>query len=164
MKNSDQLSLYFAEQLPTLLIAHPTFKFIGLKIIQEENQTALHSIYIEKEDVSDELPFRALITIAEWNNKSEEEEFFLEALTAERLIEKLQRFENIGSFVFFKIPRSVTMDTVNMYPQPMFCKLFPELGEFGRDASEQELQMLEEKSVTLLTGLELRLKEEQKSK
>ncbi len=158
MRNSEQLSLYFADQLPTLLIAHPTFKFIGLKINQEENQKALHSIYIEKEDVSDELPFRALVTVAEWNGKSEEEEFFLEALTAERLIEKLHHFDDIGSFVFFKIPSSVTMDTVNMYPQPMFCKLFPELGEFDSKVSADQLLKLEEKSVALLAMLEERLK------
>ena len=158
MRNSEQLSLYFADQLPTLLIAHPTFKFIGLKINQENKQTALHSIYIEKEDVSDELPFRALVTVAEWNAKSDEEEFFLEALTAERLIEKLHHFDEIGSFVFFKIPGAVTMDTINMYPQPMFCKLFPELGEFDSNASADELLKLEEKSVSLLTRLEERLK------
>ena len=69
MRNSDQLSLYFAQQLPTLLIAHPTFKFIALKIVTEDNKTVLHSIYIEKENVSDELPFRALVTVAEWDGK-----------------------------------------------------------------------------------------------
>lgn len=157
MRASEKLSLYFAEQLPHLLIAHPTFKFIGLKIDQENQQTVLHSIYIEKEDVSDELPFRALVTVAEWNGKSDEEEFFLEALTAERLVEKLHRFDDIGSFVFFKIPRSITMDTVNMYPQPMFCKLFPELGLFAGDAPQQQLQQLQEKSVALLATLEKRL-------
>lgn len=157
MRNSEQLPLYFAEQLPRLLIAHPSFKFIGLKITQEESQTALHLIYLEKEDVSDELPFRALLTVAEWNAKSDEEEFFLEALTAERLIEKLHYFDDVGSFVFFKIPRSVTMDTVNMYPQPMFCKLFPELGEFAANASPDELLKLEERSVSLLARLVERL-------
>lgn len=159
MRNSEQLSLYFAEQLPTLFIAHPSFKFIGLKIKKEDQQKALHSIYIEKENVSDELPFRALVTVAEWNGKSEEEEFFLEALTAERLIEKLHRFDDIGSFVFFKLPKSVTMDTVNMYPQPMFCKLFPELGEFDSSASPEMLLKLEEKSIALLASLETRLNE-----
>ncbi|MCG6200079.1 hypothetical protein [Psychromonas antarctica] len=158
MRNSEQLSLYFANQLPTLLIAHPTFKFIGLKIKQEDSQSALHSIYIEKENISDELPFRSLVTVAEWDGKSEEEEFFLEALTAERLMEKLQHFDAIGSFVFFKIPSSVTMDTVHMYPQAMFCKLFPELGEFNRHASAEKLLALKEQSVALLTGLEDRLK------
>lgn len=157
MRNSKQLSLYFAEQLPTLLIAHPTFKFIGLKINREDKQTVLHSIYIEKEDVSDELPFRALLTVAQWDGKNDEEEFFLEALTAERLIEKLQHFDEVGSFVFFKIPRSVTMDTVNMYPQPMFCKLFPELGEFDPDALPEALLKLEERSVSLLAKLMARL-------
>ena len=160
MRKSEQLSLYFAQQLPSLLIAHPTFKFIGLKIDQENQQTAVHSIYIEKEDVSDELPFRALVTVAEWNAKSDEEEFFLEALTAERLVEKLQHFDDIGSFVFFKIPRSITMDTVNMYPQPMFCKLFPELGLFNNDASQQQLRELQEKSIALLATLEKRLHNE----
>ena len=158
MRNSEQLSLYLAQQLPALLIAHPTFKFIGLRINQEEEQTALHSIYLEKEDVSDELPFRALVTVAEWNGKSEEEEFFLEALTAERLIEKLNSFDEIDSFLFFKIPSSVTMDTVNMYPQPMFCKLFPELGEFDAQASAEQLAQLQAASVTLLADLQSRLK------
>lgn len=157
MKNSEQLSLYTAGQLPALLIAHPTFKFIGLKITKEETKSVLHSIYIEKEDVSDELPFRALVTVAEWLGESEEEEFFLEALSAERLIEKLQSFDEISSFVFFKIPKSVTMDTVNMYPQPMFCKLFPELGEFEADFSDDQLAALKEKSIALLTRLETRL-------
>lgn len=157
MRNSEQLSLYFAEQLPTLLIAHPTFKFIGLRINKEESKTVLHSIYIEKENVSDELPFRALITVAEWNGKGEEEEFFLEALTAERLMEKLQNFDKVGSFVFFKIPKSVTMDTVNMYPQPMFCKLFPELGEYDPQANDSELLEQKGKSIVLLERLSARL-------
>lgn len=157
MRNSEQLSLYFADQLPSLLIAHPSFKFIGLKINQDDQQSVLHSIYLEKEDVSDELPFRALLTIIEWNAKNGEEEFFLEALTAERLIEKLHRFDEINAFVFFKIPSSVTMDTVNMYPQAMFCKLFPELGEFNPDATPDELSLLEERSLALLNRLQGRL-------
>jgi len=154
MRSSEKLALYFAEQLPSLLIAHPTFKFIGLKINEEDSQTALHSIYIEKEDISDELPFRALLTVAEWDGKSDEEEFFLEALTAERLIEKLHRFDEIGSFLFFKIPKSVTMDTVHMYPQPMLCKLFPELGEYSADAEQQKLKA---RSIALLSCLQERL-------
>jgi hypothetical protein len=162
MKSSAQLSLYFAEQLPTLLIAHPKFKFIGLKVAQEEAQTVLHTIYIEREDVSDELPFRALITVAEWHGKSEEEEFFLEALTAERLLEKLQHFADVEDFVFFKVPRSVTMDTANMYPQLMFCKLFPELGVFDDKASAEQLRDLEQRSISLLTGLTERLSHPQK--
>lgn len=158
MRKSQDLSLYLSEQLPTLLIAHPTFKFIGLKLKQESDKTVLHSIYIEKEDVSDELPFRALVTVAQWNGEGEEEEFFLEALTAERLVAKLQSFDEISSFVFFKIPSSVSMDVVQMYPQPMFCKLFPELGEFDGYASAEQNKALEVTSTQLLTTLEERLK------
>ena len=158
MRKSQDLSLYLSEQLPTLLIAHPTFKFIGLKLKQESDKTVLHSIYIEKEDVSDELPFRALVTVAQWNGEGEEEEFFLEALTAERLVAKLQSFDEISSFVFFKIPSSVSMDVVQMYPQPMFCKLFPELGEFDGYASAEQNKALEVKSTQLLNTLEERLK------
>ena len=158
MRKSQDLSLYLSTQLPTLLIAHPTFKFIGLKLKQESKKNVLHSIYIEKEDVSDELPFRALVTVAEWNGDSEEEEFFLEALTADRLISKLQSFDEINSFVFFKIPGSVTMDVVQMYPQPMFCKLFPELGEFDAHLSADQNSALEIESTQLLHSLEDRLK------
>ena len=158
MRKSQDLSLYLSAQLPTLLIAHPTFKFIGLKLEQETDRNVLHSIYIEKEDVSDELPFRALVTVAEWNGKGEEEEFFLEALTAERLIAKLQSFDEINSFVFFKIPTSVSMDVVQMYPQPMFCKLFPELGEFDGYATADQNKILETQSVQVLNDLNDRLK------
>jgi len=159
MRKSEDLSLYLASQLPTLLIAHPTFKFIGLQINKENDKTALHSIYLEKENVSEELPFRALVTVAEWDGEGEEEEYFLEALTAERLVEKLQSFDEISSFVFFKIPKSITMDTVNMYPQPMFCKLFPELGEFNRYASATELATLKVTSFALLEKLDHCLKQ-----
>ena len=158
MRKSQDLSLYLSDQLPTLLIAHPTFKFIGLKLKQEDDKKVLHSIYIEKEDVSDELPFRALVTVVEWNGNGEEEEFFLEALTADRLIAKLQSFDEICSFVFFKIPSSITMDVVQMYPQPMFCKLFPELGEFDGYASAEQKKSLELKSTELLAVLDERLK------
>ena len=89
--------------------------------------------------------------------RGEEQEFFIEALTAERLVEKLQHFDDIGSYVFFKIPTSVTMDTVNMYPQPMFCKLFPELGEIEHEINAEQLAKLKEKSVLLLKALENRL-------
>ncbi|MCK5818337.1 MAG: hypothetical protein KAH18_03605 [Psychromonas sp.] len=157
MKKSQDLSLYLSVQLPTLLIAHPTFKFIGLKLNQEVDKNVLHSIYLEKEDVSEEFPFRALITIAEWNGNGEEEEFFLDALTAERLIEKLQSFDEISSFVFFKIPSSITMDTIQMYPLQMFCKLFPELGAFDKYASAEQLKMLEQQSLQLLNTLADRL-------
>ncbi|MFT6985157.1 MAG: hypothetical protein ACJAT7_000965 [Psychromonas sp.] len=158
MSNSEELSLYFSNQLPALLIAHPSFKFMGLKLNQEDDRMALHSIYIEKAKDSDQLPFRALITVAEWSGESDKEEFFLEALTAERLIEKLQRFDEIGSFVFFKTPNSVTMDTINTYPQVLFCKLFPELGEFNPYAPAEPLQQLKARSVDLLASLEMRLK------
>ncbi|HIP81254.1 MAG TPA: hypothetical protein EYH16_02440 [Leucothrix mucor] len=159
MRKSEDLSLYLASQLSTLLIAHPTFKFIGLRINKEGNKTSLHSIYLEKENVSEELPFRALVTVAEWDGECEEE-FFLEALTAERLVEKLQSFDEISSFVFFKIPKSITMDTVNMYPQPMFCKLFPELGEFNQYALASELIPLKAASIALLEKLDTRLKQD----
>jgi hypothetical protein len=117
----------------------------------------LHSIYIEKEDVSEDPPFRALITVAEWNSRGEEEEFFIDALTAERLIEKLQSFDEISLFVFFKIPSSITIDTIQMHPLPMFCKLFPELGEFDKYASEEQLKALERQSSQLLDTLAKRL-------
>ena len=160
MRESKNLSLYLANQLPTLLIAHPTFKFIGLRLAKTEEKLALHSIYIEKENVSEELPFRALVTVIDWDGKAEEEEFFLEALSADRLIEKLQSFDDISAFVFFKIPKSITMDTVNMYPLPMFCKLFPELGEFNRYGSPAELSALKEAAITVYEKLDARLKEE----
>lgn len=158
MRNSEQLSLYFAEQLPTLLIEHPSFKFIGLKVNKESTEIAVHAIYIEKEDIPGEQPFRALITINEWNDKSVREEFFLDALTAERLIEKLQKFDAGGTFVFFKVPRSVAMNTINMCPQEMFCKLFPELGIFKANFLASECIELERKSIDLLAGLVTRLK------
>lgn len=157
MENSEELDLYFSTQLPALLIEHPSFKFIGLKINHEENKTALHSIYIEKES-SEQLPFRALITVSEWDDKSDKEEFFIEALTAEQLIEKLQRFDEIGSFVFFKTPSSVTMDSVCICPQDLFCQLFPELGKFNPYVPAEELLELKARSVDLLASLEMRLK------
>lgn len=157
MKNSEQLSLYFAKQLPALLSAHPMFKFIGLKIQETSEQIALHSIYIEKDKSVEEFPFRALVRVAEWDGKSEEEEFFLEALTAECLLDKLQCFDKAGSFVFFKTPESADIGTVNMPPQPMFCSLFQELGEFDENASIEQATALKEKSIALLNQLVARL-------
>ena len=157
MKNSEQLSLYFAKQLPALITAHPTFKFIGLKIKESPEQIALHSIYIEKDESVEEFPFRALVTVSDWDGNSEEEEFFLEALTADCLLDKLQNFDKAGSFVFFETPESASIGTVNMYPQPMFCSLFPELGEFDENASKEDAQQLKLKSIALFNDLMKRL-------
>jgi len=41
---------------------------------------------------------------------------FIDVLTAERLIEKLQSFDEISLFVFFKIPNAISMDTIEMHP------------------------------------------------
>jgi hypothetical protein len=157
MKNSEQLSLYFAKQLPALLSEHPTFKFIGLKIQETSEQIALHSIYIEKDENVEEFPFRALVRVAEWDGKSEEEEFFFEALTAECLMDKLQCFDKAGSFVFFETPELVDIGTVNMSPQAMFCTLFQELGEFDENVSMQDATELKMKSIAMLNQLVARL-------
>ncbi len=159
MDSSEQLALYFAQQLPGLLTKNADSQFIGLKInIEAAAQTthcALHAIYIEQQHAQQQLPFHALVTVAEWDGKSDEEEFFLEALTADKLIEQLQRFDEINRFVFFAIPESVTIDVVNMLPQAMFCKLFPQLLSMkNADVQQEQLKIA---SWQLLKNLELRL-------
>ena len=157
MKNSEELSIYGAGQLPLLLTAKPDCKFVGLKINKEIDQTALHSIFLQKSELLERLPFSAVIRIKEWVGKSEPEEFFFEALTAERLVEDLHHFDKAGVFVFFEISSSITLDTMNTAPQPLLCRLFPELGEFDDNTTDEQLKSLKEKSMTLLDGLMIRL-------
>ena len=150
MTNSEQVSRYSAEDLPTLLADNPSERFIGLKIKQENDHPILHSIYIEKENISEELPFGALITIfgcschREEPEASDKKEFFLEALTVEQLIGKLQRFDKVSSFLFLKVSKSVTMDIVH----EMFCKLSNELSE--EKVTSPSVTLLEKKSLELL--------------
>jgi len=157
MKNSGELSIYGAGQLPPLLTENPDCKFVGLKINKEIDQTALHSIFLEKSELPERLPFSAVILIKEWLGRSEPEEFFFEALTAKRLVEDLHHFDKAGVFVFFEIPSHITLDTMNMAPQPLLCRLFPELGEFDEHATVEQLQSLKERSMALLDGLMIRL-------
>lgn len=152
MLNGDQSVLYSALQLPALFQADESCKFIALKVKLEANNTALHVIYIEKQ-VGD-LPFCALVTVTEWDGNSDREEFFIEAENAEQLIEKLQRFDEINNFIFVQAPNTLTIDTVNMKPQAMFCTLFPELGRYNPDASKEVLFGLKNSSLALLNRLE----------
>ncbi|PKF61470.1 hypothetical protein CW745_09035 [Psychromonas sp. psych-6C06] len=154
MSNGDQLPLYTATQLPVLFSDDASCKFIALKIKSEEDNTALHAIYIEQQSQPIEFPFGALITVTEWEGKSEREEFFIEAESVELLMEKLQRFDEVNSFVFLQVPNSVTIDTVTMQPQQLFCLLFPELGGFNSDAPEEIRFGLKNSSVALLHRLE----------
>lgn len=154
MSNGDQLALYSAVQLPKLFSLDSNSKFIAMKVKQEAQNTALHAIYIEKQEQSDMFPFGALVTVTEWQSKSEKEEFFIEAENAEQLLEKLERFDEINSFIFLQVPSSMGIETVTMEPQAIFCKLFPELGEFNKSASEDMLFELKKRSLALLKGLE----------
>ncbi|WP_022942967.1 hypothetical protein [Psychromonas hadalis] len=154
MSNSDPLVLYSAIQLPELFSADVDCKFIALKVKQEAQNTALHAIYIEKQTQADNMPFCALITVTEWEGKSEREEFFIEAENAEQLMEKLERFDEIHRFIFLKVNRSLKIDTVTMAPQAILCTLFPELGLFNPDAPEEVLFGLKNSSLALLNRLE----------
>ena len=151
MINTDQKSIFTSDQLQDLLNKHPSYKFIGLKITKEDGVTTLHSIFIEKNDELDELPFHALVTVSTWEGKGNEEEFFLEAMTAHSLIVKLHLLDQIELFTFFKAKSTTTMAMVNMYPQPLFCQLFPELGAYDMEASDSEKMALKRKSEELLT-------------
>lgn len=154
MSNGDQLVISSAAQLPELFKGDASCKFIALKVKQEPQNTALHAIYIEKQTKSEALPFCALITVTEWEDESDREEFFIEAENTEQLMEKLQRFDEINSFIFLKVPQSLTIDTVTLAPQALFCKLFPELGLFNPAATEEVLFGLKHSSIALLKRLE----------
>ena len=92
MSNGDQLPLYSALQLPKLFMLDENSKFIALKVKQEAENTALHAIYIEKQGQADNFPFCALVTVTEWQGKSEKEEFFIEAENVEQLLEIIRAF------------------------------------------------------------------------
>lgn len=160
MSNGDQLALYSALQLPKLLMFDLSCKFIALKVKQEAKNTALHAIYIENQAESAKFPFCALITVTEWEGKTEREEFFIEAENVEQLMEKLQRFDEINNFIFLQVAKSLTIDTVTLPPQDLFCKLFPELGVFNNQASETLLLDLKNSSLALLKRLENTLAKE----
>jgi len=154
MSNGDQLPLYSAVQLPELLRQDSNRKFIALKVKREAQNTALHAIYIEKQQQSDLFPFCALITVTEWDEKTEKEEFFIEAENIEQLMEKLERFDEIHSFVFLLVPSSLGIETVTMQPQEIFCTLFPELGKFNVQATEEVKFGLKNSTLALLNRLD----------
>jgi hypothetical protein len=69
------------------------------------------------------------------------------------LAEKLKSFIDPVPFVFFEVPKSITMDVVNMYPDPMMYKLFPELGEFDNQLSRDDLQQARRQASQILNDL-----------
>jgi hypothetical protein len=154
MSNGDQLRLYSAVQLPEQFSIDSNSKFIALKVKQETQNTALHAIYIEKQTSVDNFPFCALVTVTEWQGKSEKEEFFIEAENVEQLLEKLEQFDEVHNFIFLQVPSSLGIETVTMEAQAMFCKLFPELGTFDQTASEEVLSDFKNSSLALLKRLE----------
>jgi hypothetical protein len=154
MSNGDQLPLYSAVQLPELFSLDSNSKFIAIKVKQEVQNTALHAIYIEKQKHSEMFPFCALVTVTEWQGNSEKEEFFIEAENAEQLLEKLERFDEINSFIFLQVPSTLGIETVTMEPQAVFCTLFPELGKFNKRADTEVLFSLKNSSLALLKSLE----------
>lgn len=154
MSNGDHPALYSAVQLPELFTLDSSCKFIALKVKQEAKNTALHAIYIEKQAESEIFPFCALITVTEWDGKTEREEFFIEAENIEQLMEKLERFDEINHFIFLQVPNSFVIDSVTLQPQAIFCTLFPELGELNEQSSETALLDLKQSSLALLKSLE----------
>jgi hypothetical protein len=153
MIKSNQLLVQTLEKLPQLFIANPDIKLMGLWIDETKQPHLLHALYLEKDDISEELPYRAQLAIGEWDNTDNSEEFFIEALTASRLAEKLKSFIDPVPFVFFEVPKSITMDVVNMYPDPMMYKLFPELGEFDNQLSRDDLQQARRQASQILNDL-----------
>tara|TARA_R110001583_G_scaffold7720_9_gene37953 strand:- start:40678 stop:41145 length:468 start_codon:yes stop_codon:yes gene_type:complete len=154
MLNVDQLPLYSVASLPELFLLDSQSKFLALKVKPEAQYTVLHAIYIEKQLQSDTCVYCALVTVTEWQGKSEKEEFFLEADNAEQLLEKLQRFDEIDNFIFMQIPHSLNMEIVTMQPQAILCLLFPELGKYDQSASKEALLSLKNQSLALLKRLE----------
>jgi len=154
MLNGDPLALYSVSQLPNLFRLDASCKFLALKINQEGENTALHAVYIEKSQQGNELMCCALVTVTEWDEKVEREEFFIEAENVDLLLEKLQRFDEIDHFVFVQVSHLVTIDTLSLPPQKIFCILFPELGSFKEGASKDELLRLKNSSLALLSRLE----------
>ena len=154
MSNGDQLPLYSAVHLPELFKQDSSRKFIALKVKQEAKNTALHAIYIEKQPKSDLFPFCALITVTEWDEKTEKEEFFIEAENVEQLMEKLERFDEIHNFIFLLVPSYLGIETVTMQPQQIFCTLFPELGELNEQATEEVKFGFKNSALALLNRLE----------
>lgn len=154
MSNSDQLPLCSAMQLPELFARDASSKFIALKVKQEGANTALHAIYIGKQDEAEALPFCALVTVTEWDGKTDREEFFIEAENSEQLMEKLERLDEIHYFTFLQVPSAFNIETVSLMPQEMFCLLFPELGAYHKEASTEVLFGLKQSSIALLNRLE----------
>ena len=155
MSNGDQLPLYSATQLPALLTLEASPKFIALKVKQEGHNTALHAIYIGKQEEA--FPFFAFITVTEWDGKTDREEFFIEAENPDQLMEKLERFDEIHLFTFLQLPSSFTMEAVSMPPQELFCKLFPGLGVYRKDTADEARFGLKQSSVALLHRLESKI-------
>jgi hypothetical protein len=154
MLNIDQLPLYPVSLLPELFSLDSECKFLALKIKLEASKTALHAVYIEKQAPIENGNYCALVTVSEWSNQSDKEEFFIEADTVERLLEKLQRFDEINNFIFMKIPNSLNIEIMSMEPQALLCMLFPELGGYDNKGSSQSLLALKHETLILLKGLD----------
>ncbi|RJG42321.1 hypothetical protein [Motilimonas pumila] len=157
MLTSEQLAPTSLANLSQQFISQPGLKLMGLAITQKANRPQLQAIYIEKEQVSQELPFRAQLTIGAWDDTDDSEEFFIEALTATRLVEKLTHFINQADFVFFAVPPSLTIDVVNMYPDQMIHTVFPELGEYCHSLSKEEITAARQGATTIISRLRARL-------
>lgn len=150
MSNFNQEYVYCVAQLPALFTLDASCRIIALKVKLEAENTALHVIYIENKIQDNSCDFYALVTVTEWDGKTDKEEFFIEADSLLSLLEKLQRFDEINSFIFIKAPPAITIDSLTMPPQEMLCSLFPELGAFNKTATEEVLFGLKNSSLALL--------------
>lgn len=159
MLTSEQLMPRSLSELGQQFSSQPNLKLLGLAITQQDDLSMLQAIYIEKDQVSHELPFRAQLTIGAWDDSDNSEDYFIEALTAARLVEKLTHFINQDDFVFFSVPASLTIDVVNMYPDKMIHTLFPELGEYCHTLSQAQIASARQGAIAIISRLRARLPE-----
>lgn len=133
------VSFKFSELKQRLMLS-PSSHWLGLDYHSASD--ILSAVFIAKEENSELMPWNAMITKGPWDSSDEGEEYSLEALSVDNLLERLPKFMQVEDFVFFEVPSSIEMDVVCKYPNDMFLSLFAHLPEEGEQLKQSALKAL----------------------
>jgi len=128
------------EQLEQRLMRSPKSHWVGLNF--DKSAQLLIAVFVGTEENSELMPWHAMVTKGPWDISDDGEEFFLEALCIDNLLERLAKFIKVEHFVFFEVPNSIEMDVICKYPDKMFLTLFSELSEDDENIKESAIHLL----------------------
>ena len=139
-------------QLAQRFKLNPNSRCVGLFF--DQKCETLNAVYLAKESEGGVMPWCGMITKGPWDLSDDGEEFFLEALSFENLLDRLERFIEPEHFIFFEVPASIGMDVVSKYPAQMFSTLFTELSDLDpKSAKAASLSLLKKMASTLSRSL-----------